>query len=192
MGGFGLPFCFINTSMNTRILSCPVPANINPLSPNGYLFAIEKLPSISFFCQEVNLPELSLQDVTQYNPFSKIALPGDVLDYGDLTVQFIVDDSMTNYKAIYSWLTGLGFPESHEQYTKLLEEASIQANSEVARATSDGTLVILNNTNSAVQTVQFTDLIPTSLQSLNFISNLQDVQYLIGSATFKYTSYKFL
>jgi len=43
-----------------NILSCPIPSNINPLSPNGFLFNILKLPNLSFFCQSVNLPGITL------------------------------------------------------------------------------------------------------------------------------------
>ena len=78
--------------MTTRTLSCPLPENINPLSPNGYMFSIEKLPSLSFFCQEVNLPSLNLPEATQLNPFTKIPIAGDQLEFGQLTIQFLVDD----------------------------------------------------------------------------------------------------
>ena len=87
--------------MTTRTLSCPLPENINPLSPNGYMFSIEKLPSLSYFCQEVNLPSLNLPEATQLNPFTKIPIAGDQLEFGQLTIQFLVDDVMGNYKAIH-------------------------------------------------------------------------------------------
>ena len=178
--------------MTTRILTCPVPENINPLSPNGYMFSLEKLPSLSFFCQEVTLPSLTLPEATQLNPFTKISLAGDQLEFDSLRVQFLVDEKMENYKAIHYWLISLGFPENHEQYKNYMETVSIPGLSEVARSSSDATLTILGNTNNPVQTIQFNDCIPESLESLTFISTNQDVQYLIGSVTFKYTNYKFL
>ena len=178
--------------MNTRTLSCPIPENINPLSPNGYMFTIEKLPSLSFFCQEVTLPALTLPEASQLNPFTKISLAGDQLEFDTLRVQFLVDEKMENYKAIHYWLISLGFPETHEQYKNYMDSASIQGLSEVAKSSSDATLVVLGNNNTPIQTIQFVDCLPESLESMTFVSNAQDVQYLVGSVTFRYTNYKFV
>ena len=38
--------------MPIRTLTCPIPATINPLQNNGFLFSIEKLPDMQYFCQE--------------------------------------------------------------------------------------------------------------------------------------------
>jgi hypothetical protein len=43
-----------------------------------------------------------------------------------------------------------------------------------------------------VQTAQFHDLFPVTLDSLVFQSTNQDVQYLVGNATFRYGYYKFI
>lgn len=178
--------------MTTRILACPVPENINPLSPNGYMFSIEKLPSLSFFCQEINLPTLTLPEAVQLNPFTKIPIAGDQLEFGTLTVQFLVDETMSNYKSIHHWIVSLGFPESYQQYSDFLDEAKIPGLSEVSKSHSDGTLTILGNTNTPIQTIEFKDLLPLSLESLTFTSTNQDVQYLVGNASFQYSYYKFL
>lgn len=119
-------------------------------------------------------------------------IAGDMLEYSPLTVQFLVDQKMENYRAIHNWLTGLGFPEDHSQYSEMLEKSVVQSKSSLARSFSDGTLGILDNTGSTIQTIQFVDLFPESLESLTFTSTSQDVQYLVGSATFRYSYYKFI
>lgn len=119
-------------------------------------------------------------------------IAGDMLEYSPLTVQFLVDQKMENYRAIHNWLTGLGFPEDHSQYSDMLEKSVVQSKSSLARSFSDATLGILDNTGSTIQTIQFVDLFPESLESLTFTSTSQDVQYLVGSATFRYSYYKFI
>ena len=178
--------------MTTRTLTCPVPENINPLSPNGYMFALQRLPGLSFFCQEVSIPTITLPETTLLTPLSKIALPGDHMDFDTLRVQFLVDEKMDNYKAIHNWIVGLGFPENYKQYSDVIGNAFIPEVSEVAKASSDATLVILGNTNTAIQSIKFVDCIPESLESITFTSTNQDVQYLIGSATFRYSYYTFI
>ena len=178
--------------MTNRILTCPYPENINPLSPNGYMFSVQRLPSLTYFCQEVNLPSLTLSSAIQSTQYSQIMLAGDMLEYSPLTVQFLVDQTMSNYKAIHDWINGLGFPENNQQYTNMLATSTNSMGSEVAKSYSDGTLAILGNNNLPIQTVQFVDMYPESIESITFLSTSQDVQYLVGTVTFRYSYYKFV
>lgn len=176
----------------SRLLSCPLPTNINPLSPNGYNFSIARIPELTYFCQEVNLPNISLGSLDIATPLVHYPVAGDMLDFGPLTVQFLVDSSMQNYKAIFNWIRGLGFPEDYKQYTEQVTPNVSSRLSEVAASVSDATLSILNGSNNSIAIVQFIDCVPLSLESLTFTSITQDVQYLVGSATFKYAYYKFI
>ena len=156
------------------------------------MFSIAKLPEVSYFCQEVNLPTLSLGSSVQNNPMITNYLPGDMLEFSPLTVQFLVDENMSNYKAIHNWMIGLGFPENHTQYDSMLASAINSNSSNTAKAYSDAVLGVLGNTGNTIQTIQFIDIYPESLESLTFLSTSQDVQYLVGVATFRYTHYKFI
>lgn len=178
--------------MTTKTLTCPLPENINPLSPNGYMFTLQRLPELSYFCQEVSLPAITLPEATQLSPFTKIPISGDQIDFDTLRVQFLVDDKMANYRAIHDWIVGLGFPENNSQYTQVIEGSTMPGLSEVAKSVSDATLIILGNNNKPIQAIQFADCVPESLESITFTSNTQDVQYLIGSASFRYSYYKFV
>lgn len=173
-------------------LSCPIPSNINPLSPNGFLFSIQKLPTVTFFCQQVNLPGITLGSPEFGNPFQTQPIPGETLTYDQLNVQFLVDDQMENYMAIYNWIVALGFPNNYEQYTTFFSEDQRSNISELAKNYSDATLQILGGNNTAIRTVQFIDMFPVVIDSLMFQSTNQDVQYLVGNATFRYGYYKFL
>ena len=176
----------------TTILSTQIPENVNPLSPNGYLFTLQRLSTLSYFCQEVSLPAITLPEAIQSTPFSKVPLSGDQIDFDTLRVQFLIDDKMENYKAIHNWIIGLGFPENYAQYTTTIGGSTPAAMSEVAKSSSDATLVILGNDNNAIQTIQFADCIPQSLESITFTSTNQDVTYLIGSVNFAYSYYRFI
>jgi hypothetical protein len=173
-------------------ISCPIPNNITPLSPNGFMFSISKLPDMSYFCQQVNLPGITLGAPEFGNPFNTQPIPGETLTYDQLTVQFLVDSDMANYKAIYNWIVALGFPQSYDQYITFVNQDQRGALAELARNYSDATLQILSGTNVPSQIVQFNDLFPVSIDSIVFESTNQDVQYVVGNATFRYGYYKFL
>lgn len=174
-----------------KTLSCPIPANLSPLSPNGFQFGINKLPEVSFFCQEVNLPNMTLPPTSQGTPLSDSKMPGDKLEFEELTIQFLIDEDMGNYLAIHNWLAALGFPKSHTQYTNWLKEHSTINTSELYSSYSDGSLIILNSNNKPNKTIKFIDLFPTNLASIQFQSTVSEITYLIGTATFSYTYYEF-
>lgn len=173
-------------------ISCPIPSNINPLQSNGFRFNITKLPEVDFFCQEVNLPGISLPSPEIDTPFSRAPFPGDKLDFDDLQVTFLIDENMVNYMAVHTWMVALGFPKMYEQYTSYMALDTVSKYSELARNYSDGVLQILNSSNNPVKTFQFRDLVPTGLQSVVLASTTTDTQYLAGTATFKYTYYEIL
>ena len=171
-------------------LSCPIPSNLNPLQSNGFMFAINKLPSVSFFCQEANLPGLTLPPAEVSSVFIDYPIPGEKLVFDDLQITFLIDENMENFMAIYNWMVGLGFPKLHEQYKQFVNSNDINPN-ELVAGYSDGVLQILNSSNNPIRTATFRDLFPTSLQSLQLQSTTNDTTYLAGNATFKYTLYEF-
>ena len=102
----------------------------------------------------------------------------------------MVDEDMENYMAIHNWLTGLGFPETTQQYRDLLtNENDVTQPLDSKRAFSDGTLYILDSNFKTNATVKFKDMFPIYLTSLEFDSTQTDVQYFTADVTFKYTIY---
>ncbi len=171
--------------------SCPVPDNITPLSPNGFMFTVTKLPDISFFCQQVNLPGITLGDPEYANPFTKQPIPGETLTYDTLEVNFLIDNEMKNYKYLYNWIIALGFPNEYEQYRAFVQSDNNNY-SELAKNYSDATLSILTGNNNIAQQIQFVDLFPVTIGTVTFQSTNTDVNYIQCNATFRYGYYKFL
>ena len=94
---------------------------------------------------------------------------------------------MENYISVYTWLKGLGFPESTKEFKDLTTDRD--GIRDPKEAFCDGTLRILNSNYREVAQVKFKDLFPTSLTSLDFDATNTDVQYFTAEATFKYTIY---
>jgi len=176
-----------------QTLSCPIPNNINSLQSNGFQFTINKLPDVHYFCQEVTLPTISLPTADAESPLSRVPFAGDKLQFDQLQISFIINEDMSNYKAIYDWLVGMGFPELHEQYKKFLSDNINSLVTTPAMASySDAVLTILNSANNAIRTVNFVDLLPVSLGSITFQSTTDNTVYLIGTASFDYNYYYFM
>ena len=105
----------------------------------------------------------------------------------------MVDENLENYMAIHNWLTGLGFPETTQQFDDLLENTSdVTQPNDLKNQFSDGSLTILNSNFKSAAIVKFLDLFPYSLTSLDFDATITDVQYFTAEASFKYTVYNIL
>lgn len=174
-------------------LSCPIPNDINPLQSNGFRFSVTKLPDLTYFCQEANIPQLILPAANFANPLSNVPIPGEKLEFGDLSIVFMIDSEMKNYMGIHDWMIGLGFPKSHDQYQALIRRNTNELNrNELQAGYSDATLAVLNNTNSVIRIIRYVDIFPTALQSVQFESTVTTTVYLMGIATFKYNYYEFV
>lgn len=174
-------------------LSCPIPSNINPLQSNGFLFAINKLPNISYFCQEVSVPGISLPVAEVSSPLSLVPYVGDKVVFDNLTIEFLINEDMSNFKAIHDWIISLGFPELHQQYQNFINENTNElSRSPVMASNSDGILTILNSANNPIRTIQFVDMVPVSLSAIQLRSTTDDTTYLAGVATFDYNYYSFV
>jgi hypothetical protein len=165
-------------------------SNRNYLSPIGFKFSLAKEPKVAFFCNSARLPEITLATAIQPSYLKNLDIPGEKITYGDFTLRFLVDESLENYMAIHNWITGLGFPETTEQYTNLTtNEDGLR---EPLIAFSDGTLRILNSNYRDVAIIKFKDLFPISLTPLEFNASETTVNYFTADVTFKYTVYNIL
>ena len=161
--------------------------NRNFLSGVGFKFNLTKFPKVDFFSNSARIPELNLELARQASYLKNIDIPGERLTYGDFTLRFLVDENMENYISIYTWLKGLGFPETTREFKDLTTDKDGQRDPK--EAFCDGTLRILNSNYREVAKVKFNDLFPTSLTSLDFDATNTDIQFFTAEATFKYTIY---
>ena len=184
------------------------PTQLDYASPTQFKFSITKLPKVEYFCTEVNIPSLQISNATQVTSLRDIPLPGTKLEFGDLSLTFLVDEKFDNFEEIYTWLRSLGFPADHTEYANLVEagrdrfpsqgkdNVSLSAGREgtavnVGATLSDATLSILSAKNNVIKEVRFTDIFPTGLSGVGFSTQATDVQYLTSTVNFKYTLYDF-
>lgn len=175
-------------------MSCTFPnqiTNRNFLSPVGFKFTLAKEPKVAFFCNSARIPEITLGVLQQPSYLKDIDIPSDKLQYGDLIIRFIVDEDMENYMAIHNWLTGLGFPETAQQFKDLVADTNTGL-PDLKYQFSDGSLYVLNSNYNTSAIVKFKDLFPVSLSALEFNATQTDVQYFTADVTFKYTIYSIL
>jgi len=166
-------------------------SNRNFLSPTGFKFSLKRSPAAAFFCNQANIPSMDLGVATQPSYLRDIPTPGDKIDFGDLSIRFLVDEDLVNYMELQRWIRGLGFPDSMKDFKDLEKEAVIQPKfaNKGDNIYSDGTLQILSSNLVAKFNVNFKDLFPVSLSTITFDATDTDIEYFTAEATFKYTIY---
>tara|TARA_Y100000296_G_scaffold53898_1_gene61738 strand:+ start:366 stop:899 length:534 start_codon:yes stop_codon:yes gene_type:complete len=164
------------------------PDNKNFLSPIGFQFSIQKLPHVNYFVQSANIPEITLSEVERMSPFVRLPTPGTQLTFGSLELRFRVDEDLKNYKEIYNWMMGLGFPDHFEQRANIGRSENTGTVS-VGEVLSDATLLITTASYQTNISINFIDAYPTSLSTLEFNINATDVEYLEATSSFTYRKY---
>jgi len=165
--------------------------NRNFLSPTGFKFILKRSPKVAFFCNQANIPDITLGIANQPSYLKDIDIPGDKIIFGDLNLRFLVDEDLGNYMEIQNWIRGLGYPEEVKQFRDLSEQGLIQTNYAKDRQNiySDATLQILSSNLIPKFQVFFNDVFPYSLSTINFDATDTDIQYFTADVSFKYTIY---
>ena len=160
------------------------PTDMNFLSPLGYKFNLTKNPNVDYFAQSFDFPRISLStNRNQQTPFGKLQLPGTPLTFDTFSLTFKIDEDMFNYFEIYDWMSGIGTPESFNQY------AALNAQPTGFGVLVDADLIVLNGTMNPNIKITFSDVNPISLSGFKFDSTETDVNYITATAEFSYREY---
>ena len=181
------------------------PDKLDYASPTQFKFNINQLPKVEFFTTAANVPGISSSDVNIDTPFKQIPMMGTNLTYENLSITFICDEYLENYKQLHDWLIAIGFPKNREQFSTFRGNTSnspittsgtsqdigdVKPSTSARGMFSDATLTILSNKNNPIAEVRFQDLYPLSISALEFNQNATDVEYLTVSAEFVYKIYE--
>jgi hypothetical protein len=169
------------------------PKTYDYLRVNAYRLVIHPLPKVSYFAQKANLPGISLGVAKQSTPLHDLPIAGDKLEYGQFSLTFMVSEDMENWAELYSWIQGLGFPDTHEQFLELRQSGqmkrlstSISPFNEESGIYADATLFLLDAANNTKLSFNFVDLFPVALSDMEMDSGVDEMSYLKCTATFLY------
>ena len=152
------------------------PTNLNQLNVISFETNFLRMPTVNYFCQRVNIPGITLSSSVLSTPFANIPIEGDVLEFEDLTIGFIVDEDMQNYLELYNWLQSIGFPEKFPQY-----------DNETLKIKSDVNILIHTNKSNPNYSIVFKDVFPVYLGTISFDTNATSLEPIVIDAGFKYS-----
>jgi hypothetical protein len=169
------------------------PAKIDLLQSTKFRLTFDRLPSMTWFCQSVNFPGVSLTEITRPTPFVDLYSPGEKLLYDTLNVSFLVDEDMQAWFQVHDWIRALTFPTNFEEYVNLSRlSQNIKATTKAAGSQfSDATITLYSNKNNPKIRINIADAFPTSLSSISL--SVQDTadNIITADATFRFSYYEY-
>ena len=161
------------------------PENTNLLQSTKFLLTFDRIRTTQYFCQTVNLPGVSLGEVSRATPFLDMYSPGTKLTYDPLVVEFILDEELQGWKNLYDWFLTMADPDGFEKRDGSRE---LQTNKHF----SDATLSVLSGLNNPLVRIHYVNLFPLSISDIRFDTTQSADTILTATATFRYQSYTYL
>lgn len=154
------------------------PQNKNGLLATHFQFELRRITTTTFFCQSVNMPGLRLTPTEQPTVFNNIRRPAGKLVPDNLSLTFMVDENLKNWREIYDWLQACSDERDFTKYTEPDQHLN-----------SEGILFILDSNNQPRFRVTFNNLFPTSLGGLSFQTGQMGSAFQYCTAQFAYTTF---
>ena len=155
--------------------------NLNPLYNNYFqLFFGRGTKRMELMCQKVSLPGISIGEQPQPTTLgTTIPVPTLGIQFEPLTVEFIVDSELKNWKSLYSWIRNVTNIKDATSHNLDYEDWHHQA-----------TLNLYSATDKCSPTsIYFWHIIPISLTGMLFRSDSADALPQSATCKFKYSHY---
>lgn len=167
------------------------PQNTNYLQPTKYILTIDRIPTVQYFCQEANVPGISLGQAAFNTPFVDLAAPGNKLTFEKFNIRFNIDEPVVSWQELYKWFLSIAAPSGFDERTR---QTSLQNQTRSNKKThySDGMLTVLSALNNPLLRVQFHNMFPISLTDIAFDTKESADDIITASATFYFDYFEFL
>ncbi|MBC8443031.1 MAG: hypothetical protein H8D80_02440 [Proteobacteria bacterium] len=161
------------------------PKTTNSLLPTSYKFVLGRAPHLTFFCQSLSLPTISIDSIVQDSPFSDIHVPGGKASFENLTLNFIVDEKMANWLEIYHWMTSL----TPTDQLSIRDENNKTGIVRPSDRFSDLSVVVTTNQSNGQIIINFKNAFPISLGEIEFSSTDTTSDPVTSNVSFQYDTY---
>ena len=163
------------------------PVNPNILHPNKFVLSFAAIPTVEYWCQAVNIAGISSGEAFHPTPLIDLYSPGEKLIINPLAITFQVDEDLTGWMEVYTWMRAMTFPFSFEEY-KALASRPGSFNKPLPQF-SDATLIILDSKQNPHIRVKYYNCFPTSLTDIMFSAAAAPDEPITADAVFRFDFY---
>lgn len=167
------------------------PTNKDLLQSTKFRLVFSNLPGITYFCQSINLPGVSLSEVPRNTPFIDLYVPGEKLIYDVLNITFLVDEDLRAWEQIHDWIRALTFPTDFSEYADLprITNSGFRSFSRQQPQYVDASFTAFTNKNNENIRFNFKELFPTTLSSIQFNASDTADNIITADASFRFSYY---
>ena len=174
-----------------------LPDNLSYLAPTQFELLVKKLPNTKYFSTGVNVPSVSVAEVQQPTNLGRnVLIPGDKINFGEITVTFIVDENMENWTELYQWMSQITSSTDPEKYRSLVGAARradlpYDGSGDPDAVYSDMTIVVTTAANNPNRYIRIQDAFPTSLGEITMDTTVAGgLSYVTCTASFQFTTFE--
>jgi len=154
----------------------------NTLKSNAFTFMLQRIPETAFRVTACNLPTINVPQPDENIPGATQFWAGTYTEFDEITLRFIVDENLKNYRELYNWITRQRYASSTiEVPNNQLEEDFY----------SDGALITLTNAANPNIIIRFIKMFPVSLGEVSFDVSTTPPTPVSTTVTFRYSYFKF-
>ena len=160
------------------------PSNTNFLQPSKFILAFNRLPTVQYFCQTVNLPGVSLGSWDYSTPLLDVPIVSSKLSYNEFKITFYIDENISSWNELYKWFLSIaaaGNVQDRPTFTSLQNK-----NTPKPSMYSDASLVIMSALNNPLRRIDFYRMFPISLSDIQFDTTQSADTVITADAVFKY------
>ena len=166
------------------------PQNTNLLQPTKFLLTFDRMPTVQYFCQSVNLPGINIGQAPINTPMLDFFAPGNKIIYNPFAVHFLLDEQLQGWQELHSWFRSIASPESWDE-RKRLSALQNKTGSKKPSYYSDATLTILSALNNPILRVRFVNIFPITLSDVQFDSSQSADDTMSSDAVFMFDYFNF-
>lgn len=169
-------------------MSTNLTSNINLFQPTGFKVVIDRqnYGNLEFFVQSFNHPGASCPAIeTPYKRIAGIPMPGDKMEYGELSMEVLLDEDFSSYMEVYNWML------RHVQTEQVSKRGGLGVRPSSDQPTyADISLIALTSHNNANKTFKYIDCLPVAIGDIRFEAQNQSVEYVTFPASFRFSYFE--
>jgi hypothetical protein len=168
-----------------------VPQNTNYLQPTKFLLTFDRIGSVQYFCQSVNIPGVNLGQAPINLPTVDVFAPGNKITYNPLSIRFNVDAELDGWRQLHDWYRSIASPESFQERKRLTDiQNAYQSNR--LKNYSDATLTVLSSLNNPILRIQYINVFPITLSDIIFDTAQSADDIITADAVFVFDYFNFV
>jgi hypothetical protein len=162
------------------------------LQPTKYLLTFDRIKTVQFYCQSVNIPGINLGQAPISTPMLDIFAPGNKITYNPLNIHFLVDEKLQSWQELHAWFRSIASPESFDERKRLgTLQNQYSLGGKRPQAYSDATLTVLSSLNNPILRVKFYNMFPITLSDIIFDSAQSADDVISADAVFIFDYFDF-